>query len=385
MKTTVALLSIAMALSGASCGGTSQPAGQAANSALPPDAGSGGYAALRQRGDVESSPPNRPASVVQTEGDAPPKDARFTLFCQVVHGPDHVLRASRMKDELIRTTGLRSWHIVHAEDQSSLFFGYYRSFDDKETDPQEFARAQGDLHRLNDLKDAQGERLFRTSMFVPVDEPNPEAPRQWDLANAPANAYWSLQIAAYRGSPERKQCAVDGVRYLRQHGVEAYYFHGESISSICVGAWPKGAIKRQDSDNASTADPDSIPLVVGDTLPPLAANELHNSEGKRVTPIAPKLEVLDPHLAQAIREFPDHSINGMTYAKKARNGELIKDPSFLVLVPHPDATQLPPAPELANPQNGSAIGSGADQAASAILEDSPRRQGYGTLNSIDRR
>ena len=54
---------------------------------------------------------------------------------------------------------------------------------------------------------------------------------------------WSVQIAAYEGSTQRKKFAVDAVRDARAEGVPAYYYHGPSISSVCVGAWPRAAVR----------------------------------------------------------------------------------------------------------------------------------------------
>ena len=68
-----------------------------------------------------------------------------------------------------------------------------------------------------------------SSLIVPIDSPDPVAPPEWNLANA--KGYWSLQIAAYKDSPKRKEAAVEAVREARKNGVEAYYYHGETTSS----------------------------------------------------------------------------------------------------------------------------------------------------------
>ena len=283
---------------------------------------------------------------------------------------------------MIRSSGLRNWHLIHTEAQSSLYFGYYRTFDDKEHDPREVARAQADLRRINELKDAQGDRLFRTSMFVPLSEPDPEAPPQWNLANAPADAYWSLQVAAYQGGSERKQYAVDGVREMRAHGIDAYYFHGDTISSVCIGAWPMDAVKRQDTSDAKTADPNATIVVLGGTTAPISP-DARDRDGRPLNVQAPKLEVLDPTMAKAIHDNPNHYFNGALYGKKARNGQEIPDPSFLVLVPHSEATSAPLADGQTDFRNKSSAG--VDQATDAIIErSSPAPSGYGRLPGLNR-
>lgn len=375
MRILAVLLTGAIALSGISCGGTTPPPGDSANALNNPDAN----ATAAVNPTTPDATPRRVASAPRLEGDAPPKDARYTLFCQVVRGPEHVIRATQLKEDLIRRTGLRTWHLLHTDAQSMLYFGYYRSFDDRDHDPAEVARAQADLRRINELKDAGGERLFRTALFVSIDEPDPEAPAQWDLAKAGPNAYWSLQVGAYRGSPDRKQYAVDAVRAMRAHGIKAFYFHGESISSVCVGVWPREAIKEQESHDARSDDPNAVLLVANDKLDGLNA-DLYDREGHKLVVEAPKLEVTDPTLAQAIRDFPNHAINGEVLGKRGKNGVLIPDASFLVTVPHnSDAV----SDSIATPGGKTGAATPADQATNQIL-DNPATPppGFGRLRSI---
>lgn len=364
MKFYVVSLCAAVAMGVCACGGT--PTASTANPSMTGEAGSTSAAPAVGRGhetgtSVAAKPVGRSN---RFEGDAPPADARFTLLCDEIVGPDHVLRAAALKAQLIASTGLTAWHIVHTEDKSSLFFGYYRVADDASSDPGEYTRAQSDLHRLLEVKNSQGERLFRAVFFTPVDTADPDAPPEWNLANASAKAYWSLQIAAYRGSPERKQAAVASVKTLRGMGVEAYYFHGDSISSVCVGAFPREAVKEQDKDHAQSSDETAPLLVVNGPLPPLTS-EMYNKEGQRLTVIAPKLTVLDPALAKAIREFPDHSINGMTYGRPDKDGNLIRDASFLVVLPSRDGG-APVPPTINSARGGDAA---LDAAAAAAITD----------------
>src|SRR5262249_14709635 len=52
---------------------------------------------------------------------APPKDAQWTIYCFTIKGADHVPQANRMKDDLMRTTNLRGWYVVHQEEHSVLY------------------------------------------------------------------------------------------------------------------------------------------------------------------------------------------------------------------------------------------------------------------------
>ena len=139
MRLFLTLLSVTLALAGMSCGGNAQPPGQA-NSALTgtSDPIVGG---TRLRSPL-SNPAPRSRDVARLEGDAPPVDARFTISCTMFRGHDHVIRADRFKEELIAKSGLHTWHILHTEQQSMLYFGYYRTYNDREHDPKECPPAQ---------------------------------------------------------------------------------------------------------------------------------------------------------------------------------------------------------------------------------------------------
>ncbi|HWE02597.1 MAG TPA: hypothetical protein VG326_09330 [Tepidisphaeraceae bacterium] len=375
MRIFLTVLSVALAMAGLSCGGNAPPQIQQ-NTAVTgtPDAIVGGTTATPRS---DSAPRSR--DMGRLDGDAPPADARFTIFCDVFRGPDHVIRSTQLKDDLIQKTGMHAWHILHTEQQSMLCFGYYRIFDDSDHEPKETARAQADIKRVNAIKGPQGDRLFKLTLFVSIDEQDPESPAAWNLANAPANAYWSLQIGAYRASLERKQYAVDVVRAMRAAGIQAYYYHGDTISSVCVGAWPREAVKEQDASSAHTADPTATLLIVNQPLPQFASPDMRDREGNRLTVQAPKLEVTDPAMAKAIREYPDHAVNGEVHAIKTKDGQLIHDPSFLVVIPHGEGSPDPIAQ-----QNNADSANGANRAASDIFDNPtpPKDAALGRLRSL---
>ena len=102
---------------------------------------------------------------------------------------------------------------------------------------------------------------------------------------------------------DRKQRAVQAVREARAQGIEAYYYHGDSISSVCVGAWPREAVKEQDSAVAHSADPNATIFITDRPLPPTVNSDMRDREGNRLTVIAPKLEITDPGMAEAIPEI----------------------------------------------------------------------------------
>ena len=266
------------------------------------------------------------------EKEAPAADAQWTILCQTFEGPQHAQQARQAKEVLAKATKLPDWYVVASESGSSLYYGFYRTYDDPKD--KDTARAQRDLRDFKEMRDTAGGRPFKAAHFVSIAGSDPVAPPEWDLRNA--KGYFSLQIAAYMDSPQRKQAAVDAVRDARAQGVEAYYHHGESSSMVCIGAWPRDAIREQESAGGRTNDPDQ-PLLVSTTPLPASARDLRTKDtGEKVKVLAPKVEILDPTMLEAMKRYPTHSINGSTVVRRHRKDGrevTVEDPSFLVFVP----------------------------------------------------
>jgi hypothetical protein len=259
-----------------------------------------------------------------------PKDARLTIMCQICAGPARIGEANRLKEYLLATTKLRDWYVVHGEQDSTLYYGFYRSTN-KEADPKEYRRAMRDKQSVAEVKSPTGEPLFPLAMFVPLDVSSPQAPPEWDLNNA--KGFWSLEIAAYVDDPMRKQAAVDAVGEARKMGIEAYFYHGETASSVCIGAWPEEAVKEQETDMSAARDAAGSVLVSNTPLP---EEWIPRNTGGPITVLQPVVEPLDARLIAALRQYPFHAVNGYyTHAKTDATGNVIwADPSFLVKLPH---------------------------------------------------
>jgi len=262
-----------------------------------------------------------------------PADARWTLYCATYADSDHLARARAMRDHLLRTTGMPDWYIVHSEGHTTLYYGFYREINDR-IDKAEAARAQADRKAIAALTDpATGAKLFRAVLAVAMDSPDPAAPPEWNLANAGDRGYYSLQIGVCKDHPMRKQLAVEAVREARASGIEAYYYHGPTASSVCVGLWPESAVRRVTEAKAKNPG-DVVMLVPGSiSVPPTAVA----ADGTPVEIVQAKVEILDPSLLEMIKRFPTQSINGYE-SRKVRNprtGQVreVRDPSILVVVP----------------------------------------------------
>src|SRR4051812_30493234 len=81
-----------------------------------------------------------PSSPDTGDASAAASDAQWTLYCRAIAGPDHVARANAVKDDLVKNSQMKDWYVIHEDDQSVLYYGYYRSTSDPK-DSKESARA----------------------------------------------------------------------------------------------------------------------------------------------------------------------------------------------------------------------------------------------------
>jgi hypothetical protein len=282
--------------------------------------------------------PDATAAVQQTMVNIP-ADARWTLYCASISGPERISRMAQLKNYLMQKSPMKDWYVVHDEQNSTLFYGFYSTVEKAERGS---ARAHADRKAVSEWRDGD-ERPFAACFFTPITPPNPVAPPEWNLANAPADAYWSVQIAAFKDSPQRKQAAVEAVKELREKGVNAYYYHGNAVSSVCIGAWPEDALKRQEMDGSrAVVDEDQAMLVSQEPLPAQFKNARTN-DGQRVVPFTQRIEIADRSLKATLDEYPYHFVNYEAQAREVRTAkgkERVPQPSFLVKIPRDAAAVM---------------------------------------------
>ena len=381
----VALLALSIALGAASCAKDSSPpgAGRSAESEAPASA--------------RAAQPAKKSAAAKSNSPAAPAGAQFTIFCATIPGTGHIQQATQLRDQLARGTGMRDWYVVHQEDRSTLYYGYYRSVD-RDENPKEAARARHDREKIDAMVDATGARPFKNALLVGLATPNPDAPPQWDLRNAPPSDFWSLQIAAYEGHPDRKQFAVDAVKGFRANNVPAYYYHGETVSSVCIGTWPKHAVRgdlepayndpneKRSLDQIASQTPADL-IVLSPGLP--AINREVSTRAGTIRTVSPHLEVVDPTLLATMKAYPHHYLNGQVEGMRTKNGVQGK-PSLLVQVPRRADTLFGGTPDAAvaadtghRPRDPGSL-SGADPAV-APRPAPPPQPGQGRLRSLNDR
>jgi hypothetical protein len=349
-------------------------------------------------GSVEDAAPTKAANAAKASSSdpdkvVPPKDAQWTLYCYIVTGPVHVEQARQLKANLVQNSQLKQWHVIHGENESTLYYGFYRSINDPK-DTKESNRAQAERKKVATLTDARGDRPFANAFFVELSAPDPNAPPEWDLRNAPG--YWSVEVAVYKGSMLRKQAAVDAVREARKQGVQAYYYHGENSSSVCIGAWPQSAVREleQDPSTATKVNPSEDVIVTPFPVPGVGS-EVRTPEGGVAKTVAPRNQIVDPTLIKVLQDYPNHAINGDDMVKIVRDPKTgaqkqVADRSFIVRIPERSdgllssgGGLLSPGADDGNPSELTMPGGDTSaQPVQSQQKQEPPKPGVGKLKSI---
>lgn len=288
-----------------------------------------------------------PAAV---ESAVAPAGAKYTIFCTAFNGPARVQQATVSKENLIKGTGKREFYVVHEEDQSTLYYGYYKERE-RAIDAKEAARASKDLEYIRGLGTPEGQRFFGRSLIVPLPLPDVEGPPEYDLAkldqnldpNDPKRRYWTIAVADYtndarNGEQNRKQLAIESVIENRKNGIEAYYFNGPNTSTVCIGAWPRSAIREQEANRAKTkADIGKELLVSNGVVDQKIVDDLRAS-GRDIEVFQTKVDYADPTLFETHRKYDIYYRNGMEVIEETtdpRTGKKTekRKPSFLTVIP----------------------------------------------------
>lgn len=245
------------------------------------------------------------ASAALAQNVEAPKDARFTIVLLAFEGPGHVRESKAVRERLAALSRMNGFYLVHEENQSALYYGKYSAVSEAEN-PGEARRAQEDLRKLRAVALENGDRPFDGAVFITMPTPNPEAPPEWDLRNA--KGVWALEIGSYRGAADRKQAAVDAVREARRMGLDAYYYHGPTTSSVLVGSFPFESVRAIEGGEAR-AKPGQE-LVVLPFKPAEIPDEVIQDNNKEARVVGVRYEIADPLLMDLMKRFPNHAVNG---------------------------------------------------------------------------
>jgi hypothetical protein len=104
-------------------------------------------------------------------------------------------------------------------------------------------------------------------------------------------------------------------------------------------------VRQQESDAGRATNEDDAVLVSNVPLPARFKNaRLRTPDGKRVVSYAERVEIADPSLQATFNQFPDHAVNYEIQKRRVKDddGKVhdVTDPSFLVVIPRPEASAL---------------------------------------------
>ncbi len=199
------------------------------------------------------------------------EDGGHTILLELVGGEDHVAKAKMHMALVVQETKWKDVFLVHKSGQSQICWGTYRSV----------SAAGKNLKKAKTFRASDGRVVFAGAIVIPVPGQK-VGPPEWDLASA--TGAHSLLVAAFHDVPAkkwvgRKKRAVDYCRTLREHGYQAYYYHGLGNSTVTIGAFPASSIKDAPSGKKLIADPKIIELM-SDSFPDLTVNG--NAVGRQV-------------------------------------------------------------------------------------------------------
>src|SRR5687768_11942942 len=249
-----------------------------------------------------------------------PREAAYTIYCRDFTGPNHAAVAKQVKKEVEQVSGMKDFYLVRGESRTVLYHGFYTTFEES-VDRAEARRAKAHRDVLERLV-ARQVKIFPRTVFEPLERPNPQAPAEWDLQSA--KGYWTLLVATYTDPVEGKQAAVDSVKEARRQGYEAYYFHKDSQSHVCVGSWPEGAVKRGRSmlqDNWDKLDRGEInlyePPVKVVSMGPMDEGwkNMRDEHGRPLELYEMRVELLDPKLKELYGKL-GFSVNGESLTRE---------------------------------------------------------------------
>jgi len=167
-----------------------------------------------------------------------PKGNYSVLLYLHKNSEHHIKNADDHLKQAKEATGWDDLFVIHEEKHSGLYWGHFRTKAD----------AQRRVGRAKAFKTKVGMAVFGKAMAFRLPDKTPEGPKEWKLANAPKDAYYTVVVAIFFDVPDqdyfgRKREAIELCGRLRKEGKEAYYYHEPSNSAVTLGSFPKSAME----------------------------------------------------------------------------------------------------------------------------------------------
>lgn len=250
------------------------------------------------------------------KGDEPKDEGHgWTIYLQRFTQSNHYRAAEDYRKGLMKNSGWRDVYVVHDLDESTIYRGQHR-------------RHRSALKRLKKVKAFTvrgGLRPFASAHLEPIPEPDPRAPKEWDLRNA--EGFYTLQIGYYHGKG-RKKAAKKAVEVLRNEGELAYYYHGRYNSLISIGAFPQSALKVSNADKTTEITVYRTP------------KNKSPREAVVFKPTAVRYRIVYSRVQALKAKYPYHGENGLRQYVRDDQGQRHEIQSFFVRIPQQKTEDL---------------------------------------------
>jgi hypothetical protein len=173
--------------------------------------------------------------------------AEYTILCLETAEPGHARHAQALADMLRAVQGLDrgAVRVDSGPNASRIYYGRYA----QRTNPhsglgEPEPRAAADRDRIRGLALGGADAYpFLLARVVPLPWQS-SVPAEWELSCCPG--VYTLQVAIFYDTPpgftQRREAAEQAVALFRQRGYEAWLYHGESRSTVCVGSFDESAV-----------------------------------------------------------------------------------------------------------------------------------------------
>lgn len=171
----------------------------------------------------------------------------WTILCLEARDQNRVKNSDALVSALkqVRQLDASKAYVVHGDHVSAVYYGSYYRRPDRAGERETFGpEVKRDLQFIRSLS-AGASQPFLGARLVAKPTPDPGRP-EWHITKCPGK--YTLQIGVFYNTAtfdERKLAAVQWVEQLRKEGVEAYYHHGETRSSVTVGSFGEQDIQRE--------------------------------------------------------------------------------------------------------------------------------------------
>ncbi|MCE5326503.1 MAG: hypothetical protein LLG01_08810 [Planctomycetaceae bacterium] len=193
-----------------------------------------------------------------------------TIVLGAVRGAEHSRQAAQWRGEIEQETGWKNVFAVDQEGFSQICWNKYPSIE----------AARGDLKKAKEYVRSDGTHRWKPFISAAIQQlPGKSVgPAEWDLTQQKDMYVYTIEVGVFYDVPEanytgRKNIAVEYCKQLRDDGLEAYYFHGPSQSSVTVGLFPRTSMQEKPADQSDGVKRPPVLTIVDDRITKILASE----------------------------------------------------------------------------------------------------------------